>query len=167
MTSRVFIMLCLAATFASAGCRMSDGPMPMPSGDDSNRLDDLRRDLGDVVGGNPEGAKNFTDDLMVFVDVGAKPDAVPAITQLGRQLTEAAAAAQIKEAAAPPLLRQVWTALAARDLSEKQVTQLQAEIKTTLTGLGVAEPAAQGIANQVGTVQKAVTDRQRRWFEVF
>jgi len=29
------------------------------------------------------------------------------------------------------------------------------------------EPSAQAISNQIGTVQKAVTDRQRRWYEVF
>ena len=141
--------------------------MPMPTGQDNNRLDDLRRDLGDVVSGNPEGAQNFVDDLMVFVDVEEVPDAVPAITDLARQVGAAVAAAQVKEANMPPLLRQVWTVLAARELSEKQVTQLQADVKTTLTGLGVAEPSAQSISNQVGTVQKAVTNRQRRWYEVF
>jgi hypothetical protein len=35
--------------------------------------------------------------------------------------------------------------------------------QTTLTGLGVAEPAAQIFSNQIGTVQKAVTHRKRRW----
>ena len=84
-----------------------------------------------------------------------------------RHISDAAVASQLKEANTPPLLRQVWTAIAARELSEKQVTQLQAEIKTTLTGLGVAEPSAQSIANQIGTVQKAVTGRQRHWYEVF
>ena len=167
MMPRFVVVLSLAAACAAAGCRMADGPMPMPTADDTNRLNDLRRDLGDVVSGNPEGRKNFVDDLMVLVDLGDKPDAAPAIDGLAQQIADAAAASKVKEANAPPLLRQVWTALAARDLSEKQVTQLQAEIKATLTGLGVAEPAAQGIANQVGTVQKAVTDRQRRWFEVF
>jgi len=146
---------------------MADGPLPMPSGEDANRLDDLRRDLGDVVAGNAEGRKNFADDLMVFADLDKSPDAVVAINDLASQISDAATAAQIKEPAAPPLLRQVWTAVAARDLSEKQVTQLQADIKTTLAGLGVAEPSAQGIVNQIGTVQKAVTDRQRRWYEVF
>lgn len=167
MMSRACVVFCLAAACIAAGCRMADGPLPMPSGEDANRLDDLRRDLGDVVAGNAEGRKNFADDLMVFADLDKSPDAVVAINDLASQISDAATAAQIKEPAAPPLLRQVWTAVAARDLSEKQVTQLQADIKTTLAGLGVAEPSAQGIVNQIGTVQKAVTDRQRRWYEVF
>ncbi len=167
MMPRFLVVISLAAACVAAGCRMADGPMPMPTAEDANRLDDLRRDLGDVVGGNAEGRKNFSDDLLVFVDREKQPDAVPAINELARQIADAAAATQLKEANAPPLLRQVWTAVAARELSEKQVTQLQAEIKTTLTGLSVAEPSAQAIVNQVGTVQKAVTSRQRRWYEVF
>lgn len=146
---------------------MADGPLPMPSGDVSNRLDDLRRDLGDVVAGHEEAKKDFTDDLMVFVDTGEKPDAVPAIRQFGGQIADAVGAAKLKESAMPPLLRQVWTALAARQLSEKQVTTLQSEVRATLTGLGIPEATAQSITNQVGTVQKAVRDRQRRWYEVF
>ena len=138
------VALCVAVACAAAGCRMADGPMPMPTAEDINRLDDLRRDLGDVVGGNPEGRKNFADDLMVFVDLKTEPDAAPAINDLARQIADAAAAAQLKEANAPPLLRQVWTAVAARELSEKQVTQLQADIKATLTGPGCRRAVGAG-----------------------
>ena len=70
MMPRFLVVLCLAVACAAAGCRMADGPMPMPTGEDTNRLDDLRRDLGDVVGGNAEGRKNFADDLLVFADTG-------------------------------------------------------------------------------------------------
>ena len=146
---------------------MSDGPMPMPGTEDLNRLDDLRRDVGNVVGGHAEARQDFADDLLVFVKPDTKPEATPAINELARLVADAAAASQLKEASLPPLLQQVWVAVAARDLSEKQVTALQADVKTTLSGLGVADPAAQSISNQIGTVQKAVTDRHRRWYEVF
>jgi hypothetical protein len=141
--------------------------MPMPSSEDLNRLDDLRRDVGNVVAGHAEAKQDFTDDLLVFVTPGTKPEAPAAISELARLVADAAQSAQLKEAALPPLLKQVWTAVAARELSEKQVTALQADVKTTLTGLGVAEPAAQSVSNQIGTVQKAVTDRARHWYEVF
>jgi hypothetical protein len=146
---------------------MADGPLPTPSSEDQNRLDDLRRDLGNVVAGHAEAKQDFLDDLMVFVKPGTKPDAPPAITELARLISEAALAAQVKEAEVPPLLRHVWTALVARELSERQVATLQADAKATATSIGIPEPAAQAISNQIGTVQKAVTDRQRRWYEVF
>jgi hypothetical protein len=166
MSFRLLAVLCVTVSLA-AGCRMADGPMPMPNGEDQNRLDDLRRDVGNFVAGHPEAKQDFTDDLMVFVKPGTKPEAPPAIKQLAGLIADAAVAAQLKEAALPPLLKQVWTAVAARELSEKQVTALQADVKTTLTGLGVPEPTAQSVSNQIGTVQKAVTDRTRRWYEVF
>jgi hypothetical protein len=146
---------------------MADGPLPMPGDEDLNRLDDLRRDIGNVVGGNAEAKKDFADDLMVFVRADARPEAPPAVTELARLISEAAVAVQLKEAAAPPLLRQVWTAVVARELSEKQIATLQSEVKTTLTGLAVPEPSAQAISSQIVVVQKAVTARERRWFEVF
>ena len=166
MSFRLLAVLSVVACVA-AGCRMADGPMPMPGSEDLNRLDDLRRDIGNVVAGHAEAKQDFADDLRVFVNAGAKPEATAAINELARLVADAAAASQLKEASLPPLLKQVWTAVVARELSEKQVTALQAEVKTTLSGLGIAEPAAQSISNQIGTVQKAVTDRTRRWYEMF
>ena len=166
MSFRLLAVLSVVACVA-AGCRMADGPMPMPGSEDLNRLDDLRRDIGNVVAGHAEAKQDFADDLMVFVNAGAKPEASAAINELARLVADAAAASQLKEASLPPLLKQIWTAVVARELSEKQVTALQADVKTTLSGLGIAEPAAQSISNQIGTVQKAVTDRTRRWYEMF
>jgi hypothetical protein len=167
MPSRLLAAVCVALAISAAGCRMADGPMPTPSAEDLNRLDDLRRDIGNVVAGHAEAKKDFTDDLMVFVKPGTKPDAPAAITELARLVADAAMAAQLKEASLPPFLRQVWTAVVARELSEKQIATLQSDAKTTLTGLGVAEPSAQAIASQIVVVQRAVTDRERRWYELF
>ena len=167
MPSRLLAAVCVAVALAAAGCRMADGPMPEPSPEDLNRLDDLRRDIGNVVAGHAEARKDFTDDLMVFVKPGSRPELTTAVTELARLVGDAAVAAQLKEASLPPFLRQVWTAVVARELSEKQIATLQSETQATLTGIGVAEPSAQAIASQIVTVQKAVTTRERRWYEVF
>jgi hypothetical protein len=159
--------LCVVVALSAAGCRMADGPLPMPNAEDLNRLDDLRRDMGNVVGGHAEARQDFLDDLMVFVKPGTKPEAPAAVAELARLIGDAATAAQLKEASMPPLLRQVWTAVVARDLSERQIATLQTDVKTTLTGLNVPEPSAQAIASQIVVVQKAVTDRERKWYEVF
>jgi uncharacterized protein with von Willebrand factor type A (vWA) domain len=146
---------------------MADGPMPTPGSEDLNRLEDLRRDLGNVVAGHAEAKQDFLDDLMVFHKPGTKPEAPRAIAELARLIGDAAAAAQLKEASLPPLLKQVWVAVVARELSEKQVATLQADVRTTLAGLGVPEASQQAISGQIVLVQKAVTDRDRRWYEVF
>jgi hypothetical protein len=159
MSSRFLAAVCVALAVAIAGCRMADGPLPTPNNEDLNRLDDLRRDVGNVVAGHPDAKKDFADDLQVFVRAGARAEAPPAVNELARLISDAAVTAQLKETAVSPLLRQVWTALVARELSEKQIA--------TLRKLAVPEPSAQAISSQIVVVQKAVTDRQRRWYEVF
>jgi hypothetical protein len=167
MPSRLLAAVCVALAVATAGCRMADGPLPTPGNEDLNRLDDLRRDLGNVVAGHPDAKKDFADDLMVFVKADARPEAPVAVNELARLISDAAVAAQLKETAVSPLLRQVWTALVARELSEKQIATLQTDVKATLTELAVPEPPAQAISSQIVVVQKAVTERERRWYEVF
>ena len=138
MSSRLLAVLSVVACVA-AGCRMADGE-PMPGSEDLNRLDDLRRDVGNVVAGHAEAKQDFADDLMVFVKSGTKPEAPAAISELARLVADAAATAQLKEASLPPFFQKVWTAVAARELSEKQVTALQASIRTTLAGSGPRPP---------------------------
>jgi len=64
-----------------------------------------------------------------------------------------------------PVAHTAWVAVAARQLSEQQVESLKNEMKSELMALGVNDQQAQSVADQVGVVQKAVTARQRRWYE--
>src|SRR5262245_45069031 len=103
MSLRFPAVLCVAVALSATGCRMADGPMPAPGKEDLNRLDDLRRDLGDVVAGHPEAKKDFADDLQVFVNAEKKPDAPAAINELAKLIGDATIAGKVKEAATPPL----------------------------------------------------------------
>jgi hypothetical protein len=71
-----------------------------------------------------------------------------------------------KLAQAMPVAHTCWVTVAGRQLSEKQVDSLKNEMKQELMALGVNEQQAQGVADQVGTVQQAVTARHRRWYEM-
>ena len=70
-----------------------------------------------------------------------------------------------KVAQAMPVAHTAWVAVAARQLSEQQIENLKNEMKSELLALGVNEQQAQSTADQVAVVQKAVTARQRRWYE--
>jgi hypothetical protein len=59
----------------------------------------------------------------------------------------------------------MWTAVAARDLSERQMDALKDDVRNTLLAVGVTQPDANLAAGRVGEVQKAVTLRTRRWYE--
>jgi hypothetical protein len=52
-------------------------------------------------------------------------------------------------------------------LSERQIETLQNDVQALLMSVGIAEENAQQVAAQVGDVQVAVTDRPRRWYELF
>ena len=166
MTSRRLV-LCLAATLWVSGCRMSDGPFPAEDRELPNRIDDLNRDLGNIAAGHVEAKQDFTDDLLVFVNLEAKPDAKPAVEELARQVAEAIPKAPLAEDRGRQLCRQMWLTVASREFSDKQLETLRGNVQSALVGVGVGEPRARGIAAQVGEVQKQVTYRSRRWYELY
>jgi hypothetical protein len=59
----------------------------------------------------------------------------------------------------------LWQTVAARALSKSQVKVLQDEVKELLALAGVADSS--GVLGQMAVVQKAVTRRQARWYELF
>jgi hypothetical protein len=158
---------CLCAVLL-ASCRMADGPVPDPKeGETANRVGDLSRDLSNVAAGHADATTDFMDGLIQFVDVGDKPDAVAPVRELGNQLISAFAATKASDRAVVPLLEQVVVGLKATELSEKQVEQVKDNVRKAATDLGVDDVKARALAAQIEIVQHAVTDRHRRWYEVF
>ena len=160
-------VICLCAALVSS-CRQADGPLPDPKqGEVANRIADMSRDLGNVAAGHPEAPTDFMDGLMTFVDVDDKPDAAAPVKELGNQLMAAYAASKASERAVVPLLEQVVIGLEATSLSEKQVEVVKEGVQKAATDLGVDDVRARALAAQIEIVQHAVTDRHRRWYEVF
>ena len=58
-------------------------------------------------------------------------------------------------------------AVAARQMSERQVDSLKADIENVLTSIGVTEQNARTVSAEVGKVQELVTARPKRWYEIF
>jgi hypothetical protein len=164
---RAWIAFCLSLALL-AGCRMADGPVPDSKAEDvPNQLGDLGRDLSGVVNGDPQARQDFVDDLMAFADLEASPDAEAPVKALAAQVLDAVAATKPSEAATAPLLERLYVTISARQLSEGQVKTLQEDVQAAATGLGVDDVKARALAAQVGIVQQAVTERHRRWYEVF
>jgi hypothetical protein len=162
-----FFVICLCAVLFSS-CRQADGPLPDPKqGETANRIADMSRDLGNVAAGHPEASRDFVDGLMAFVDVGDKPDAAAPVKELGTQLMTAYTASKASERAVVPLLEQVVIGLEATSLSENQVEGLKEGVQKAAADLGVDDVRARALAAQIEIVQHAVTDRHRRWYELF
>jgi hypothetical protein len=147
---------------------MADGPMPDPRADEApNQLGDLGRDLSGVVNGDPQARQDFMDDMMAFVDLEESPGAEAPVKVLATQVLDGVAAARPSEAAVAPLLEHLYVAIKARQLSEGQVKALEEDVQAAASRIGFDDVKARALAAQVGIVQQAVTDRHRRWYEVF
>lgn len=164
MNSRALAGVCLVAALVAGGCRQPEGPLPKAEGDVPNRVGDLGRDLQSIAGGDSQAPKDLRDDLIVFVD---RADRVPPVEELTRRTSDAIVGKKLPDQNAQQLAQQLWTTVAARQLSSKQVESLQKDMQATLTSVGVAEDRAQNVAAQVAEVQKVVSERKRRWYEFF
>jgi hypothetical protein len=164
MKAYVAGVLLLAVAVVIAGCRQADGPMPTPNESVQEDLSDVVRDLQNVAGENAQAPEELAEDLRKYA---VRPAAVPAVDELTRRTAAALSGAMLTEQHAQRLAQTLWVTIAARELSERQVEVLQGDVQTMLTSIGVPEAGAQQVAAQVGEVQRAVSDRPRRWYELF
>ena len=156
--------LIVIVALSVAACRQADGPLPPTTGTVPNELGDISRDLQNLASGNPDGPRDLAEDISHYAE--GTDGGQAAAAELSRRLGEALTGKTFKLAEALPLARTCWVAVAGRQLSEKQIENLQNEMRSQLMSLGVAEPQAQKAAAQVGVVQQAVTARHRRWYEL-
>ncbi|MBI4887207.1 MAG: hypothetical protein HY824_08945 [Acidobacteria bacterium] len=155
-----------AAVLTVGGCRQGDGPVPTPSVEREQELVDVAHDLQNVaLGRDPQAAADLADDLRKYTD--GKPKAEPAVDELSRRTVQTLAGVSLPGPAAQQLAHHYYMAMMAREMSDRQVETLQNDTQSLLMSIGVAEPTAQQVAQQVGAVQTLVTDRQRRWYELF
>ena len=164
MRSPVWLSLLTVVLLTLAGCKQSDAPIPAPEGDDPNRISDLSRDLMNIARGDPDGPKDFTDDLLLFVS--RRPGAEGPTVELAKRTITAVRGATLPEAPAKELANQLWITTRVTELSDTQITDLGKKVQTTLTTAGVPADRATPVAAQVAEVQKVVRTRQRRWYEM-
>ena len=139
--------------------------MPEANGEVPNRLSDITRDLQSVARGDMQARQDLADDVTVFVDAGKEPR--QAVNELSRRTAEVVDGSRLSDQTAQRLAHQLWTAAAARELSQRQVQALQGDMHALLVEIGVPEERAENVATQVGEVQRLVTNRPKRWYQVF
>jgi hypothetical protein len=154
--------LVLAAAFSAGGCKQGDGSLPAKTGDVPNRISDLKRDLETVVAGDQSAVKDLADDLSVFTE---EPEGHAAIRALLNTVCPMLIKRPLNDEAMTRIVTVMWTAAAARDLSERQVDGYKDEMRNVLTSVGVTQTDANLAAGRIGDVQKAVTQRTRHWYE--
>lgn len=165
---RAVLLAVTASVVLVAACRMSDGPLPdAKSGDAPNQVNDLARDLGNIVAGHEEAREDFVSDLNAWVELDDVPAAAEPIKELGRQLMELMTSTKAQEPAMVPLLERTYVALKGVQLSEDQVKRLEEDVRAAASQLGADDVKARALGAQAVIVQQAITERHRRWYEVF
>jgi hypothetical protein len=162
-TTALLAILVLAVL--SGGCRQPDGVTPPLDEQGMNRISDLSRDLQSVARGEAGAPKDFADDLLVFVDEHS-PETRTVVEGFAGRLAEAVASASLSEPAAEQLAHTSWMVVGATEMSDRQIRSLQAEFRSQLTAVGIPQDRADAVVAEVPTVQRAVTTRPRRWYEV-
>lgn len=165
VSPRIALSLVLVCAACVAGCRQPDGASPAVEGDVPNRIADLGRNLENIASGDPAGAQDLAADLKVFVPT--KPGAATPIDDLSRMVAQGLSGRRLETEASQALAHQLWLTVSGQDFSEKQAESLQADVRDAALAAGVAPEVAGALATQAAAVQRAVTDRQRRWYEVF
>jgi hypothetical protein len=154
--------LVLVAALCAGACKQGDGALPAKTDDVPNRLGDLKRDLAAVVSGEQQAIQDLTDDLLVFTD---EPEGQTATKALATTVCSMLVNREVNDETQTKIVNLLWTVVAARELSERQVDGLKDEMRNTLLAVGVTQPDANLAAGRVGDVQNAVTLRTRRWYE--
>jgi hypothetical protein len=162
------IAVCLAVLVAlsSTACRQPDGPLPTATDEETtNRLYDLSRDLEEVSRGSDAERQGFVDDLLVFADPH-RPEALEAVRRFGTQLVDAVPKNKLSLESTQQLVRTCWTLVAATQLSDRQVKQIQEELGPQLTAIGVPQDRVDALLAELPGLQRAISTRPRRWYEV-
>ena len=154
--------LVVVAALGAGGCKQGDGPVPAKITAVPNRLGDLQRDLAAVVGGEQQAIQDLTDDLLVFTD---EPEGKTATKALAMTVCSMLVKRSVNDEAQTKIVNLLWTSVASRELSARQVDALKDDMRNTLLAVGVTQPDANLAAGRVGDVQNAVTLRTRRWYE--
>ena len=164
MTRHIIQAIILAAALSSSACRQADGPMPPTNDTVTNEIGDIGRDLQNLAKNDPDGPKDLAGDLGHYAEDAAGGPAAAA--ELSRRLGDALVGKSFELSQVMPVAHTSWVTVAGRQLSEKQIEDLQNEMRSQLMMLGVDEQKAQAVAAQVGVVQQTVTTRHRRWYEL-
>jgi hypothetical protein len=154
--------LVLVTMLGAVACKQGDGQLPAKTNEVPNRLGDLKRDLEAIIGGEQQAVQDLADDLLVFTD---EPEGRTATKALAVTVSSMLVNRTINEETQTKVVDLMWTAVAARELSERQVDALKDDMRNTLLAAGVTQPDANLAAGRVGDVQNAVTLRTRRWYE--
>ena len=144
-----------------AACRQPDGAMPVPTGEQPNKLEDISRDLQNLAARDPNAPSELSDDLSSIDPVRRPPES---ISELSRRLATALGGISLSDADAARVANQLFVAMSAQELSRLQIDQLGVDLQATLTGIGADAEAAAAVSTTAKELASSITRNRERWY---
>jgi hypothetical protein len=146
---------------ALAGCRQPDGSMPLPGGEQANRVDDISRDLQNVARSDSNAPAELLDDLTYLESVPRPPGR---LKELGDALTVSLRGAKLPDPEAKQVSTLIFQVVAAQDLSESQIAQIGSDLRAALVKAGSTPEAADRVAAAGSALASDVSQNKKRWY---
>lgn len=151
----------LMIVLAAAGCRQPDGVVPAPQGDQTNRIEDISRDLQNVANRDANAPAELLDDLTYLEPVPRPP---AQLKEFADSLAVALGGAKLPDPEARQMATLVFQLVAARDMSEAQIEQVATDLRELLVKVGAMPQPADRAAAAGSALAGEVTQNQKRWY---
>jgi hypothetical protein len=148
-------------TLTLTGCRQPDGAIPAPQGEQTNRIDDISRDLQNLANKDANAPAELLDDLTYLEPVPRPP---ARLKELADSLAAALGGATLPDAEARQVATLVFQLVAARDMSESQIEQTAMELRELLVKVGAMPQPADRVAAAGSALAGEVTQNKKRWY---
>jgi len=155
------VAACAVALLTLAGCRQPDGSVPAPQGEQTNRIDDISRDLQNVARNDSNAPAELLDDLTYLESVPRPPER---LKELGDALSAALRGAKLPDTEAKRVATLLFQMVNARDLSESQIAQIGTDLRAALVMAGATPEAADRVALAGAALAGEVTQNKKRWY---
>lgn len=149
---------------AVAGCRQADGELPVPAGEQVNKVGDIGRDLQNIASGDQAAPMDLIDDLQGLDEMVRPDDKVRALTAA---LSTALKGRAVPDAPAQGLAAELFVASTGRHLSRRQINRIDTRVREILGGLGAPDAAVEGVATAATALASEITENPRRWYQLF
>jgi len=144
-----------------AGCRQPDGPLPEPTGEQPNKIDDISRDLQNLASGDANARVELSEDLMALDPATRPPEQVNALLE---GLSGALAGTDPAQAETDKMANLLFVAASARELSGSQIERVVTDLRETLVSVGADPAAADRASAAAGDLANAMTRNRKRWY---
>jgi hypothetical protein len=128
--------------------------VPAPSGDWTNKIADLERDLQNLTAGGRGAAKDFADDLDGLAESSEIKPTRSTLDALAKELATVLPKTNNGEVLRRRLAELLFVATRRSAIGPDRITTLQSDVERLLTTHGTPAASAKSIAAHVGTIAR-------------